>query len=370
MRRQTPSSLRKLSTQAVERKRKTLERERRLALAEKEAAAAQVESSRSAKREVNELLGRILLAEMSSQHELEIRNPTPAQLAYLVHKGIDHGPSETVKKAEMDLRAEIKKLTNKLIKSAEKVDQLEAQWNDDIEDLDEAVAEWLYVYETIAYRAHLEHWFGADFVESKFVDVTVAEELLNFLDGEISGSSEPLQAQALSSLRMLIGRQVLAYRTSSKSIGKLQDQIVTYFDERNSLEERLEQLAAEEDVVYWVNWGNAISQPNHSGDRDISLLKWVSDQGRTTGLRLVDKALMQKASAGETALMFAVIDESGSYDKSYSTSNFCHRYECDGQVVLKHGPDAERFCLVMQAAGYKAKNKRQPSGIRQVTVSW
>ena len=365
--RQTPNDLRKISSDALARKRQAQLDEKRLASANKQATKAIAAQSRQSEREQNDLKRWILEATMSSQHELEIENPTASHLHFLVENGIEHGfalgsssPHPTDAKTLQTLVDQIK----------EQIDHLQDQFDNDLFDLGESVHDWVFVNQLTAFQASLEPWFGEDLDEYWSFDTNTADELLSHIVLKIKGSRQPGKVQVLQTLKGLVEKQLSADKKYRAGLSELNGQLKFYQSALSNLRGQAQTSEVNTDVVYWVSWKNLKITPKNSNQSFIALLEWANDHRGRASLKLIDNALLRKASAGEHTAEFTVVQKDTSKTKGATDTHLNYHCSLDGREVLQHAPSADMFCLLMQAAGYKSKLKRKQNAVWQATVSW
>ena len=365
--RQTPNDLRKISSDALARKRQAQLGEKRLASANKQANKAIAAQSRQSQREQNELKRWILEATISSQHELEIDNPTASHLHFLVENGIEHGfvlgssrPHPTDAKTLQTLVDQIK----------EQVDHLQDQFDNDLFDLEKSVHGWVFVNKLTAFQASLEPWFGEDLDEYWSFDKHAADELLSHIALEIKGSRQPGKVQVLKALKGLVEKQLLADKKYTAGLSELNGQLKLHQSALSNLHSQAQISEVNTDVVYWVSWKNLRITPKNSEDSFIALLEWASDHRGRASLKLIDNALVRKASAGEHTAEFIVVQKDTTKSKDATDTHLNYHCSLDGREVMQHAPSADMFCLLMQATGYKTQLKRKQNAVWQATVSW
>lgn len=188
MTRQTPAELLEISKVETRRKRHSLGKQKRADVAAKQAATKSAAMARQIQLEQNALWHKILSAAMSSRYELEIENPTKAQLDFLVAKGIDHGALYIRMNKLTRLRDNLDSLTTK----AKQVESQISQTQDDREEAliasNADVNKWVEENDEVAFQASLEPWFGEDLNEYWSFDRDAAVELSEYLASQIASS--------------------------------------------------------------------------------------------------------------------------------------------------------------------------------------
>lgn len=143
MARHTPAVLLEISKAETQRKRRALGNQKRADGAAKRAATKSAATVKQKKLEQDALWHQILSAAMSSTHELEIENPTKAQLDFLAEKGIDHGARYIRINTVPRLRDKLSSLTTKAQQVESRISQIQDDREEALSTSNADVNKWL-----------------------------------------------------------------------------------------------------------------------------------------------------------------------------------------------------------------------------------
>ena len=371
MTRHTPAELLEISKAEMRRKRVLMEERKRADKAARRVARKSARESSQMKLEQDTLWARILSAAMSSQDELKLENLTRAQLDFLAAKGIEHGAVYSRINSAARLRRKVDSLNEKFDLIEDKIKEIQDAREAGLIASSREINSWVNRNEQIAFQSSLELWFGEDFNVDWSFDRDAAAGLRDYLVSHLETSWQKKKVRGLKKLKKLIDVQLSIDDKYTQKIEKLESQLVLLRSNAKKIESD-EDLQADEstDSVHWISWQNSERLKYWDGDPDIALLGWVTSCKGRASLKLVDSVLLRKASAGERKAILT-IGESPPYQTAVEgTDSINHRYTCDDQLVCPSGPDAEQFCLLMQATGYKVRATKKQNGVWQVTVSW
>lgn len=369
MARLTPSDLRRISSAASERKRQAQFEAKLQTSANKQAAREIAAKSRQAHREQDNLRCWILEAALSSRNEIEIENLTTAQLDFLAEKASDHVLTYGCKSAGEYHPFDAETLRALVEETEEHINQLQDHLDSDLFEIGEDVNAWVDENTVTAFEISLEPWFGEELNVYWGFDEILARDLLNHVARQIARSKQPGKVQVLAALKGLVEKQLLVHRKYTTEIDALADKLKSYQSGLDGLHDQVTPDEAGTDLVYWVSWKSLDSMPPDFGDPYISLLRWVNDFRGRASLKLIDSALLRKASAGEETAEFTFVEKDPDNNGNDTASNMKYCCRLDDRVVLPNSPSADMFCLLMKAMGYKARAKKQ-NDVWRVTISW